>query len=189
MKAAINLVIDRYLQHTIHSNSPSQPLTRHERHLCWMAPHAGRTASETLHLIARHQVWSGLQFRTWLTDKDVSFTSNWPNGMVRRRALNPPAFTAGQVQQRQLQNKKPKPKSFHLFWEQKLPYRCFSITKQCFTFPRSCESAKWICSFFSKALEFSVLEIINTITQTNMVCHIWLLSFRFSIDACLPAYT
>lgn len=61
-----------------------------------------------LHLITRHQLGSGLQLRTWLTNKDVSFTSNWPNGMARRRALNPSAFTARHVQQRQLQNKKQK---------------------------------------------------------------------------------
>lgn len=61
-----------------------------------------------LHLVTWHQLGSGLQLRTWLTNKDVSFTSNWPNGMVRRRALNPSAFTARHVQQRQLQNKKQK---------------------------------------------------------------------------------
>lgn len=143
-----------------------------------------------LHFITWHQVWSGLQFRTWLTNKYVSFTSNWPNGMVRRRALNLSAFTTGHVQQRQLQKKKQRTKSFRLQWEHNC-HRYFSITKWNFTFAGSCKSAKGISSFFSKALEFSVLEIINTITGTNVVCSIWSLWSIFQVfhcfSLCMPA--
>lgn len=111
-----------------------------------------------LHLITRHQLGSGLQLRTWLTNKDVSFTSNWPNGMVRRRALNPSAFTARHVQQRQLQNKKQKKLPFTA--RTKIPIEMLSTVKKTFTSAHSCKSAKWICSFFSK-LEFSGSEIIT----------------------------
>lgn len=105
-KTAINPVSERHLQCTSHSNSPSKPLNWHS--LLDGIPCRKNSFRSLLHLITWHQLGSGLQLRTWLTNKDVSFASNWPNGMVRRRALNPSAFTARHVQQRQLQNKKQK---------------------------------------------------------------------------------
>lgn len=117
-KTAINPVSERHLQCTSHSNSPSKPLNWHS--LLDGIPCRKNSFRSLLHLITWHQLGSGLQLRTWLTNKDVSFASNWPNGMVRRRALNPSAFTARHVQQRQLQNKKQK-KSSNLQRDQKLP--------------------------------------------------------------------
>lgn len=121
-----------------------------------------------LHLITRHQLGSGLQLRTWLTNKDVSFTSNWPNGMVRRRALNPSAFTARHVQQRQLQNKKQKKLPFTA--RTKIPIEMLSTVKQNFTSARSCKSAKWICSFFSKGTRIQWFRNYYTTTGTAVVC-------------------
>lgn len=118
-----------------------------------------------LHLITRHQLGSGLQLRTWLTNKDVSFTSNWPNGMVRRRALNPSAFTARHVQQRQLQNKKQKKLPFTA--RTKIPMEMLSTVKQNFT------SAKWICSFFSKGTRIQWFRNYYTTTGTAVVYRNW----------------
>lgn len=162
-KALINPVSERHLQCTTHSNSPSKPLNWQEGHsLLDGIPCRKNSFRSLLHLITRHQLGSGLQLRTWLTNKDVSFTSNWPNGMVRRRAFNPSAFTARHVQQRQLQNKKQKKLLFTA--RTKISIEMLSTAKQKFTSACSCKSAKWICSFFSKKkfpLEFSGSEIIT----------------------------
>lgn len=149
--------------------------------LCQGTPCRKNSFWNPLHLITWHQVWSCLQFRTWLTNKDVSFTSNWPNGMVRRRALNPSAFTTGHVQQRQLKYEKQRARRLLSQREQKFPYRCPSTTKWSFSFAGSYKSAKWTSIFFSKAQECSVLEIINRITGINVVCSIWLLWGIFQI--------
>lgn len=124
-----------------------------------------------LHLITWHLLGSGLQLRTWLTNKDVSFTSNWPNGMVRRRALNPSAFTARHVQQRQLQNKKQKKLPFTV--RTKIPIEMLSTVKQNFTSARSCKSAKWICSFFSKGTGIQWFRNYYTTTGTAVVFRSW----------------
>lgn len=190
MKAAINVVIGRHLQCATHSNSPSTSPTWHERQsLLEGTPCRKNSFWNPLHLITWHQVWSCLQFRTWLANEDVSFTSNWPNGMVRRGALNPSAFTTGHVQQRQLKNKKQRARRLLLQREQKLPYWCSSTTKWNFSFAGSYKSAKWISIFFSKALEFSVLEVLNRITGINVVCSIWPLWGVFQVFLCFGVCT
>lgn len=173
-KALINPVSERHLQCTTHSNSPSKPLNWQEGHsLLDGIPCRKNSFRSLLHLITRHQLGSGLQLRTWLTNKDVSFTSNWPNGMVRRRALNPSAFTARHVQQRQLQNKKQKKLLFTA--RTKISIEMLSTAKQKFTSMCSCKSAKWICSFFSKKIPTRIQWFRNyyTTTGTAVVCRSW----------------
>lgn len=48
-----------------------------------------------LHLVAGCGVWDGLQSWRWLTDKDVPFTCDRPDGLFGRRTLNPSGVTAG----------------------------------------------------------------------------------------------
>lgn len=73
-------------------------------------------------------------------------------------------------------------------------HRCVSITRRSFTSAGSCKLAKCISSFFSRALEFSVWGITNTITGTTVVCNIWSLGsifqvfHRFSVRTCACLY-
>lgn len=59
-----------------------------------------------LHLVAGCGVWDGLQSWRWLTDEDVAFTCDGPDGLFGRRTLNSSGVTAGHTYQRQLEKER-----------------------------------------------------------------------------------
>lgn len=156
-----------------------------------MASHAERTASETSY-ISSHGIRcgpassSGLGSLTNMSPLQVTDQMAWWEGGPWICLLS----QQDMFSKDSYKKKKQRTKSFRLQWEHNC-HRYFSITKWNFTFAGSCKSAKGISSFFSKALEFSVLEIINTITGTNVVCSIWSLWSIFQVfhcfSLCMPA--
>lgn len=169
--------------------------TAHQSHwhamknsLGWMASHAERTASETSYIWS-HGIRcgpassSGLGSLTKMSPLQVTDQMAWREGGPWIRLLSQQDMFSKDSYK--TSSREPKGS---VYSENKQFRRCFSITKRSFTFAGSCKSAKWISSFFSKALEFRVLDIINTITGTNVVCSIWSLWSIFQVCHCFSEY-
>jgi len=185
MKAAINCVTDSHLQVLYTPTARHSTWLDRKDSLCWMALPARRAASKTSYIWS-HGIRcgpassSGLGSLTKMSPLQVTDQMAWWEGGPWIRLLSQQdMFSKDSYGTR---SREPKAS---IYSGNKNFHRCLSITKWNFiTSAGSCKSAKWIISFFSKALEFSGLEIINTITGTNMVWCIWSLWSIFQVFHC-----
>lgn len=150
--------------------------TAHQSHwtdiLCWMASHAERTASEASYIWSHGISWgpassSGLGSLTKMSPLQVTDQMAWWEGGPWIRLLS-------QQDMFSKDSYKTRSKKKLQFTERsKTPIEMLSTVKQNFTSARSCKSAKWICSFFSKGTKIQWFRNYYITTGTDVVCRSW----------------